>query len=173
MQFTAQRMEAATRPGEVPKITEPRAPQDALQAMRLIRRDAEKWGVDPQRVGIIGFSAGAMTSLLSVMDGQAPDWPAFVGYIYGPMTAVEVPENAPPLFVALALDDMLFARQGFGIVESWREAGRPVELHAYEKGNHGFGTGYPGSTTALVLDEFMAWMGMHGMLGGAGDAAGR
>ncbi len=164
MQFMGQRM-AATASGKAEsEISEPRAAMDALQALRLVRQRAKEWQIDPARVGMIGFSAGAMAALQSVQTGKASDWPEFLGYIYGRMSAIEVPPEAPPMFVAIAMDDGLFARQGFGIVEAWRSAGRPVELHAYERGDHGFGTGRPGTTTILVIDEFIAWMQMHGWL---------
>jgi acetyl esterase/lipase len=64
------------------------------------------------------------------------------------------------MFVALALDDIFFGDQEFGLVESWRKAGRPVELHAYERGEHAFGTGVAGTTTVMLLDQLRAWMEM-------------
>jgi acetyl esterase/lipase len=53
-----------------------------------------------------------------------------------------VPADAPPLFIALAADDPFFANGGFGLIDSWRTAKKPVELHLYEQGGHGFGM-YP------------------------------
>jgi acetyl esterase/lipase len=142
----------------VPAISEPRATEDALRALKLVRSSAARWHVDPARVGMIGFSAGAMTSLNAALAPNAADRPAFVGYIYGPMVAVDVPADAPPMFAAFALDDPLFGSAGFGLVEAWHRANRPVELHAYEQGDHGFGLGKPGTTTTLMLDEFLAWL---------------
>jgi len=150
-------------------IPEPPSDQDTLQALRLVRENADQWGIDTKRVGTIGFSAGAMTTLRAVLHGKPGERPDFFGYIYGPMLPVEVPDNAPPMFAAIALDDGFFGRQGFGIIESWKNAGRPVELHAYERGDHGFGEGIPGTTTTLMIDEFVAWLGMHGMLGATRD----
>jgi dipeptidyl aminopeptidase/acylaminoacyl peptidase len=69
------------------------------------------------------------------------------------------------MFSAIAMDDGLFKGQGLGIVEAWRKAGRPVEFHGYERGDHGFGAGRPGTTTTLLLPEFLAWMDMRGLLG--------
>ena len=155
-------MRSGTRP---PDLQEPRAVHDALQALRMVRKGAESWRIDPKRVGMIGFSAGAMTTLRAVLEGKAGEKPDYIGYIYGPMTAVEVPADAPPMFAALAIDDGLFGRQGFGIVESWRKAGRGVELHAYEKGDHGYGLGRPGTTTTLMMDQFRLWLGARGLLG--------
>ena len=133
-----------------------------MSALALVRNDAARWHVDAKRVGMIGFSAGAMTALQAALakDGA----PAFFGYIYGPMLPIMVPPQAPPMFAAYALDDGLFGRQGFGIVEAWHAAGRPVELHAYEKGDHGFGTGKAGTTSTLVMEEFVAWLKSRGLL---------
>ncbi|UAK22872.1 alpha/beta hydrolase [Sphingomonas nostoxanthinifaciens] len=167
MRVVAERMAPVAATGEVADISEPRAPQDALRALALLRSRAAGWRIDPARVGMIGFSAGAMTTLQAVLTGSGADRPAFFGYIYGPMRAIAVPAGAPPMFAALALDDPLFGRQGFGIVEAWHKAGVPVELHAYTHGDHGFGMGRPGTTTTLVLDEFRLWLATQGFLGKA------
>ncbi|MBB5685931.1 alpha/beta hydrolase [Sphingobium boeckii] len=138
--------------------------EDGLAALKLVRSQAAKWGLDPARVGMMGFSAGAMTSLAT---GLAPDpatRPAFIGFIYGPQVAVSVPADAPPLFNAIALDDEIFRSNGFAMVEGWQQAKRPVELHAYGRGGHGFGLGKAGTTPALLIEEFVAWLSMQGFL---------
>jgi acetyl esterase/lipase len=145
-------------------LIDSRATADALQALKLVREGAARWKVDPARVGMIGFSAGAIATLDAAIAPDAAARPAFFGYIYGPMAASDIPSDAPPMFAAIALDDPLFARQGFGIIESWRSARRPVELHAYEAGGHGFGTGKPGTTTTMLLHEFLAWLQARGLL---------
>ena len=158
----------AVAQGRQLEVKEPRATEDALRALALVRAKATDWNIDPARVGMIGFSAGAMTALHAGLAPDPAERPAFIGYIYGPMTAIEVPADAPPLFGALAIDDPLFGQQGFGIVDAWREAKRPVELHAYEKGGHGFGLGAPGTTTTAVLPAFVAWLQSRGLLSGGG-----
>jgi acetyl esterase/lipase len=146
------------------EIKEPRATEDALRALELVRSRAAEFGVDPARVGMIGFSAGAMTTMAATLQGTPKNRPAFIGFIYGPMSPVDVPADAPPMFAAIAMDDMLFSKQGFGVVESWRNAGRPVELHAYERGGHGFGTGLEGTTSVGVMPQFAAWLESRGLL---------
>lgn len=163
--YVGQRMVQAIRPGATDNIKEPRATQDALTALAMIRSRAKEFRVDPARLGMMGFSAGAMTALNAVLEGQGDARPAFIGYIYGPMTAVAVPADAPPMFAAIAMDDSLFKKQGFAIAEAWRDARRPVELHAYERGEHGFGAGRPGTTTVGLLPQFTDWMRMRGLLG--------
>lgn len=141
------------------------APQleDARAAFALVRSRAGEWNVDPDRIGMIGFSAGAMLTLTTALHGQDAR-PAFIGNVYGPITATTVPADAPPLFVALAADDGLFSNIGFGLVESWQKAGRPVEFHYYERGGHGFGM-YPKDTTSTGwFDAWVSWLRMHGYL---------
>ena len=140
------------------------APQiaDANAAFALIRANAAKWHVDPDRIGMIGFSAGAMLTMASTLNSHEAK-PAFIGNIYGGLSAVEVPTDAPPLFAAVAADDPLM-RLDFGLIENWRKANRPVELHYYEQGGHGFGM-YPKETTSTGwFDAFVKWLGMHGYL---------
>jgi len=154
----------AAKPGAVRTIEEPRATQDALAALAIVRSRAASYGIDPSRTGMIGFSAGAVTTLNATLKGKGDQRPAFIGYIYGPMTEVAVPADAPPMFSAIAMDDGLFKRQGFAIIEAWRQAGRPVELHAYERGDHGFGAGKPGTTTMGLMPQFLTWMETRGLL---------
>ena len=157
----------AARPGrpptDNPAVT--LAPQlaDARAAFALVRARAAAWHVDPDRIGMLGFSAGAMLAMATALHGQDAK-PAFVGDIYGPLAPVAVPADAPPLFVALAADDPLFGNGGFGLVDSWRAAKRPVEFHLFEQGGHGFGM-YPKTTTSTGwFDAFARWLGMHGYL---------
>ncbi|WP_347304672.1 dienelactone hydrolase family protein (plasmid) [Croceibacterium sp. TMG7-5b_MA50] len=145
--------------------TEPRAVADAAAAMALVRERAAEWGVDPQRIGLLGFSAGAR-SALEIALAPAGARPAFVGYMYGAMREPElaIPADAPPMFAAIALDDGLRGRDGLGLVEAWDAADRPVELHAYERGDHGFGLGRAGTTTTGWLDQFTLWLRSRGLL---------
>ena len=161
--YIGKRIMAATRGGEPLRHAE--ATADGLAALALVRRDAARWGVDPARVGMIGFSAGAITALDVVKSAADPaQGPAFFGYVYGPQQAVAVPAEAPPMFNALAFDDPLFAFAGSPLSQAWRSARRPVELHVYQTGQHGFGLGWPGTSNALLADEFVAWLSMQGFL---------
>ena len=139
--------------------------EDGLAAVALVRSNAAKWSIDPKRVGIMGFSAGAMTALSTSLAAQAGNRPAFIGYVYGPQIAPAVPADAPPLFNAIALDDQIFHSDGFPIVAAWLKAKRPVEVHGYGRGGHGFGgLGMKDTTTTLLMDEFMTWLSMQGFL---------
>ena len=158
---------AGTRPATRPSPAEMGgrlAPQiaDANAAFALVRANAAKWHVDPDRVGMIGFSAGAALTMATTLNSHDAK-PAFIGNIYGGLSAVEVPPDAPPLFAAVAADDPLM-RPDFGLIENWRKAKRPVEFHYYERGGHGFGM-YPKETTSTGwFDAYVKWLGMHGYL---------
>jgi len=141
------------------------APQiaDARAAFALLRQRAKEWHIDPDRIGMVGFSAGAALTLMTALHGQDAK-PASIGIIYGPMASVTVPADAPPLFAALAADDPIFGNSGSGLIDSWRAAKRPAEYHLFEQGGHGFGM-YPKETTSTGwFDSYVRWIGMHGML---------
>jgi acetyl esterase/lipase len=141
------------------------APQiaDARAAFALVRRRASEWRVDPSRIGMVGFSAGAMLTMATTLNGQDAK-PAFIGNIYGSLAPMTVPADAPPMFVALAADDPLFGNSGTGLIDSWRAAKRPVEFHLYEQGGHGFGMYKKSTTSTGWFEAFSRWLGMHGML---------
>jgi len=142
------------------------APADALAdgeaALRMVRMRAKDWGIDSTKIGMLGFSAGAITTLSVTLNATPDAMPAFVAPIYGPMSAVTVPASAPPMFIALASDDPLFAKRGFGLVDSWVTAKRPIELHFYQKGGHGFGLGKPGTTSTDWPESFLRWLQLNG-----------
>ena len=138
---------------------------DAQAAMRLVRTQAARWGVDPHRIAYLGFSAGAIMGVDLVKAAVPGTMPDLFAAIYPAMAPTSVAPGAPPLFVAVASDDELFGKQGYGLPESWRRAGRPVELHVYEHGGHGFGfDGKPGTTSSGWAQALLTWLGTHGWL---------
>lgn len=145
--------------------------QDAQRAMRLIRARAASFGIDPERLGVVGFSAGGLLAAsLAVAHGDpvyrpvdaADDQsahPAFAGLVYpvisgglmrvgtGPAARFDtdrrVRRDTPPLFIAHALDDPVVpASQPLAMMTAARAAGVPVEAHFLEAGGHGFGPLY-------------------------------
>lgn len=134
---------------------------DAEAAFALIRSRAAEWNVDPDKIGMIGFSAGAALTMGTANNSETAR-PAFLGDIYGPLEGMDVPAAKTPLFVAVAADDPLFNTVDFGIVKAWKQAGAPVEFHYYEQGGHGFGM-YPKETTSTGwFNAFAEWLRMHG-----------
>src|SRR5690606_16888169 len=89
---------------------------DAEAAYALIVKRAKEWNVDTDRIGMIGFSAGAGLTMHCTLNSKTMKL-AFIGPIYGGMRAVDVPENAPPMFSAIATDDFLFQGE-FGVIKS-------------------------------------------------------
>lgn len=113
---------------------------DAAQAVRIVRQRAKSDGIRTERVGMMGFSAGAIATLGLLLEGDPTARPNFAAVIYGTplMEKPVVPADSPPIFIASAQDDFLSA----GSVETyklWTDAKRPAELHIYDKGGHGFG----------------------------------
>jgi len=135
---------------------------DAEAAYALILSRAKEWNVDPDRIGMMGFSAGAGLTMHCTLHSQTMKF-AFIAPIYGGMGPVEVPKDAPPLFVAIAANDFLFNGQ-FGLIKSWFDAKRPVEFHLYQDGGHGFGMGYPGHPTHWWFEPFTHWLDHNGFL---------
>jgi acetyl esterase/lipase len=133
---------------------------DAEAAYALILSRAKAWGVDPKRLGMMGFSAGAGLTMHATLNSRTMKL-AFIAPIYGGMGPVNVPQDAPPMFNVIASDDFLFRGQ-FGVVKSWFDAGRPVEFHLYQNGGHGFGLGYPGNTANGWFPVFLKWMEVNG-----------
>lgn len=173
-EFTAWMNRPRTVPEPPSNITQSKAPsrlpqmdlsnqlEDAEAAYALIVKRAEEWGVDTNRIGMIGFSAGAGLTMHSTLNSQTMEL-AFIGPIYGGMGPVEVPEDAPPMFTVIATDDFLFKGQ-FGLIDSWYKAGIPVEFHLYQNGGHGFGLGNPNRTSNRWFDTFIHWLNVNSFL---------
>lgn len=129
-------------------------PQDGYRAMRLIRSHAEEWGLDPKRIGVLGFSAGGeVASMIAYGSGDgdpnAPDpidrlngKPNFQMLVYpGPLGIPDtIPPNAPPTFMVVAQDDD-HTPVLLSLAQKFYQAKVPFEAHFYQKGGHGFNMG--------------------------------
>jgi acetyl esterase/lipase len=135
---------------------------DALQAVRYLRTNAGRFGIAPDRIGMIGFSAGAMTVMGAAMDVDPAVRPNFAASIYGAKTEAPPPQGAPPVFIAAAQDDPVIpATQSLAIFSSWTAANLPAELHVYEHGGHGFGMLRRGTTVDSWPAALDAWLTSH------------
>jgi acetyl esterase/lipase len=76
---------------------------------------------------------------------------------------VDPPSDAPPLFVAVAADDPLFGPGSWGLMDSWRAAGLPVEFHFYDSGGHAFGMKPQGTPSDLWFASFLLWLEARGI----------
>jgi dienelactone hydrolase len=147
------------------------ATEDAQEAMRIVRGHAGEWGIDPAKVGFLGFSAGALTTMNLAYTDDPATRPAFIAPIYGGLGAPirPVPNAPPPMWAAMAADDPLFGKTDFALIPAWQAKGGTVELHLYEHGGHGFGyPGRPGTSTLQWPGDFLAWLKSRGLLGKAG-----
>jgi acetyl esterase/lipase len=138
---------------------------DGRQALKVVRRRAAEWGIKPDRVGIMGFSAGGMVTMGVVLDSDKDSRPDFAAPIYGGGTGgASVPEGAPPLFILCAADDRLAAAGSARLYAEWRTAGRPAELHIYEKGGHGFGMTPRGLPVDRWIERYGDWLAQRGLI---------
>ena len=112
---------------------------DADRAMAVIRENAAKWNIDPDRIGIMGFSAGAMTAMNQAFHHSEATRPDFVAAVYtGVPEGFEVPADAAPLFLCSPVNDIFQPQETYRVLTAWRAAKVPVELHYYSKCGHGF-----------------------------------
>jgi acetyl esterase/lipase len=140
--------------------------EDGRQAIRYVREHATEWGIDPNRIGIAGFSAGGGVVMGTVMQHDAQSRPDFAAPIYAAYeSATPVPADAPPLFIAVADDDILVAPiSSARLYEAWHEAGKPAELHIFLKGGHGFGMKQQNLPSDSWIELFKDWMAALGYL---------
>jgi dienelactone hydrolase len=169
---------AASMPSTIPGAKAPRALADAMpdpsvarareiaaadgrRAVEIVRERAAEWGVKPDRIGMIGFSAGAFLTTDIALEPRAAPL-AFVAPIYGGETKGRaVPADAPPLFTAVAQDDRMFFRVVEGLYADWSSADRPAELHIFTRGGHGFGVGKRGLPVDRWIDLLGDWLTDH------------
>lgn len=134
------------------------AADDGRRAVAIVRERAEQWDVDPAKIGMIGFSAGAFLAVDAAMDPRAAPL-AFVAAIYGgETTGRPAPADAPPLFACVAQDDVLFYRVVERLYSDWTDAGRSAELHIYRRGAHGFGMVKQGLPCDRWIEQFHEWL---------------
>lgn len=141
------------------------AAADAKQAVRYLREHASAYGIDPAKIGMVGFSAGAMTTMRVLHEADDTDRPNLAASIYGAMVESGAPPMAPPTFVAVASDDKTTsASRSIDIFSAWQAAKAPVEIHIFETGDHGFGLGRPGTSSTAWPRLFEAWLTTQGFV---------
>ena len=141
---------------------------DGLAAVTYVRQHASEWGVCPDRVGIIGFSAGGTVAAGVAFHYRPEGRPAFVAPIYAAGARFKddpVPADAPPMFAVAATDDQLgLAPQSVALYEKWTGANKSAELHMYANGGHGFGMRKQNLPTDHWIDRFDDWLELQGWL---------
>jgi acetyl esterase/lipase len=144
--------------GEIVAPAQSLAQTDGLSAVAYVRSHAAEFSIDPNKIGLMGFSAGGMTIMNVATAYEPKSRPDFVGVIYGAMPKRAVPKDAPPAFIAVAADDPLLAHASVPIFDAWQEAGRSAELHIYAHGSHGFGMRKVGTSADHWIDDYYNWL---------------
>lgn len=160
---------------------------DAQRAVSLVRSRAAEWGIDPQRIGLVGFSAGGHLALatatsfekrryepLDAIDKAScrPDFAVccYSGYLKDKETGafpatIPIPEKTPPIFLAHSSDDKISPPEHSALAYlALTRAGIPAELHIFASGDHDFGVRQnekqPSSWPGLCL----TWLKSSGLL---------
>jgi acetyl esterase/lipase len=137
---------------------------DAIQAITMVRQHAAEWGVSPDRVGIIGFSAGGMVASGALLQQNAAARPSFGALIYGAPFGVmpAIPRDLPPIFMAWAQDDTVARVPVVRFYDALTSAGQKPEAHVFNAGGHGFGMRKQGTSSDHWIDEFIWWLNARG-----------
>ncbi len=140
----------------------PLAVADGRRAVEYVRSHAATYNVNSEKIGILGFSAGGLVAAASAFGYTKLNRPDFVVPVYA-----DIPESirstvladAPPLFLACAQDDEFgFASHALSMYKKWIAAKRPVEIHLFVMGGHGFGVGSESNTTNKWIDRLNMWL---------------
>lgn len=144
----------------------PLAIADGRAAIAYVRSHAAEYGISPSRVGIIGFSAGGTIAAATAFGYTPENKPDFVAPIYAyfpPEMQVNVPQDAPPMFLAAASDDQS-SIYSVELYDTWIKTKHNAELHIFSKGGHGFGMKTQGLESDTWTDRFMEWMDQQGFI---------
>ncbi|MEO8071634.1 MAG: alpha/beta hydrolase [Acidobacteriota bacterium] len=137
---------------------------DGIQALKVVRQHAKEWGVNPDKIGFIGFSAGAMVASGTVLQKDAAARPNFAAMIYGgPFGKMpDIPAKLPPMFLAWAQDDAVALAPIVKFYDALKSAGHKPEVHIFSAGGHGFGIKKQNTGSDHWIDEFYYWLEAQG-----------
>jgi acetyl esterase/lipase len=137
---------------------------DGIQAIKVVRQRAAEWGVSPDRVGFMGFSAGAMVTSGALLQKDAAARPNFAAMIYGaPFGKMpDIPAKLPPMFLAWAQDDAVALEPIVKFYDTLTAAGHKPETHIFSAGGHGFGMKKQGTSSDHWIDAFYYWLEAQG-----------
>ncbi|MEW5977003.1 MAG: alpha/beta hydrolase [Acidobacteriota bacterium] len=177
------------RPGQPEPLPAPGPLLDAQRALSLVRSHAGDWGIDPKRIGVMGFSAGGHLAVMTAtyFDRRAyqaideidqascrPDFGVAVypGYLVptdGDQDVlgsyIRIPEETPPIFLVHASDDSMAASDNsVAMYLALKRSGVPTEMHLYAAGGHGFGVRRSDRPCTTWTERFVAWLQSFGIL---------
>ncbi len=153
------------------------ARQDAVRAVRLVRSRAAEFGVDPKKIGLMGFSGGGEVVDLAVYGSTAKDpkvdavdkvsgRPDFQVLIYPGPAGIpgKIPADAPPAFILAADDDECCSAPPVELLSKFRAAKVPVEFHLFQSGGHAFNMGFRTEKAAIRAwpERLRDWLADNG-----------
>jgi acetyl esterase/lipase len=137
---------------------------DGIQALKVVRQHSAEWGVASDRIGFLGFSAGAMVASGALLQPDAAGRPNFAAMIYGGVGVLPaIPAKLPPMFLAWAQDDDVAIVPIMKLHEALKSAGHKPEVHIFSAGGHGFGLKQQGKSSDHWIDEFYFWLEAQGL----------
>ena len=132
---------------------------DAQAALRLVRRNATDWHIDPERIGIMGFSAGGGVAVGTALAEKSDASPNFLVSVYGPsLMDVHVPAYAPPLFIAVGSTHFNVTNGCLALFVAWKAAGKSAEIHVYDGVSTGFGMTRRGLPVDGWTERLYEWL---------------
>ena len=161
--------------------------QDAQRAVSLVRNNAKQWGIDPQRIGIVGFSAGGHLAIATATSFEKrtydpvddtdqvscrPDFaiPVYSGYLKAKdkdelAPGLRIPTNTPPVFLVHGSDDIVSPPEHSVVMYlALKKAGIPTELHIYANTTHDFGVRTNDHPYSTWTDSCARWLRHQGFL---------
>jgi acetyl esterase/lipase len=175
------------RPGDMRGVP-PLGPQlDAQRAVSMVRSKAKEWGIDPQRIGMVGFSAGGHLALATATGFHERRYPpidaidtvscrpdfavlCYSGYLKADgrdevSPGIRIPADTPPVFLAHTSDDSV-AEVGHSVIMylALQRAKVPAELHVYVTGEHDFGVRRNDKLPSTWTDLCLNWLRSRGLL---------
>lgn len=151
---------------------------DTQQAVHVVKKRAKEWGLNPERIGVMGFSAGGELAALAAVRDAVADLqkagadqtlarPAFQALIYPAIPKdMQLSKETPPAFLACGENDRLNISQGLPeLYLAMKKAGMSAELHVYGKVGHGFGLRpQTKSPSQQWIQRFYDWLEVQGFL---------
>lgn len=157
---------ANANPSTEPEGTEIvyKAANDANEAILEVRKHAKEWNIDPNKVGFLGFSAGGGVAIAqTVLNSSTDSRPNFLAVNYGPsLIDVNVPENAPPLFICSNIDHPNVAAGCMALFMEWKKVQKSAEIHLFSGAKGGYSIEKQGKPVDEWSNLFINWLVSEG-----------
>ena len=144
---------------------------DGVAAVKMIRARAAEYGVRPDKIVMVGFSAGAIVTVSTALQSDLAARPNYAAPIYGaPFGNIpELPQGLPPFFLAVAQDDSVAGALVDRFYAALLAKGYRPELHRFQSGGHGFGMNKRFTTADHWIDELFWWLEANDLTRKPGD----